>query len=188
MIAISVRHSLSALLLGACCLAGSAWAATNEAPPPIRDEIPQAVLQGTGTYRWFGLAIYDAALWISAGNPSDMRQRFALDLTYARNLYGSKIAEASIDEIGKLKLGTTEKRQQWLLQMKGIFPDVKEGSRITGIHIPNEAARFYLNGRLLGEIRDPEFAHSFFAIWLDKKTSAPDLRSKLLGNSEKTYQ
>jgi hypothetical protein len=56
--------------------------------------------------------------------------------------------------------------------MKGIFPDVKEGSRITGIHIPNEAARFYLNGKLLGEIRDPEFAHSFFAIWLDKKTSA----------------
>jgi hypothetical protein len=39
----------------------------------------------------------------------DMRQRFALDLTYARNLYGNKIAEASIDEIGKLKLGTAEK-------------------------------------------------------------------------------
>lgn len=184
MIAISVRHSLSALLLGTCCLAGSAWAAATEAPPPIRDEIPQAVLQGAGTYRWFGLAIYDAALWMSAGSPPDIRQRFALDLTYARNLYGSKIAEASIDEIGKLKLGTTEKRQQWLLQMKGIFPDVKEGSRITGIHIPNEAARFYLNGKLLGEIRDPEFAHSFFAIWLDKKTSAPDLRNKLLGNQD----
>ena len=184
MIAISVRRSLSAILLSICCLACSVQAAATAAPPPIRDEIPQAVLQGTGTYRWFGLAIYDAALWMSAGGPPDIRQRFALDLTYARNLYGSKIAEASIDEIGKLKLGTTEKRQQWLLQMKGIFPDVKEGSRITGIHIPNEAARFYLNGRLLGEIRDPEFAHSFFAIWLDKKTSAPDLRNKLLGNQD----
>ncbi|MBC3812591.1 chalcone isomerase family protein [Undibacterium aquatile] len=188
MITVAAHRYLSTLLLSICSLACSVKAAANEAPPPIRDEIPHAVLQGTGTYRWFGLAIYDAALWMSTGSPSDMRQRFALDLTYARNLYGSKIAEASIDEIGKLKLGTTEKRQQWLLQMKGIFPDVKEGSRITGIHIPNEAARFYLNGKLLGEIRDPEFAHSFFAIWLDKKTSAPDLRNKLLGNSEKTYQ
>lgn len=185
---ISLRHSLSSWLLCACCLTGSVWAAANEAPSPIRDEVPQAVLQGTGTYRWFGLAIYNAALWLPAGSNPDMRQRFALDLTYARNLYGDKIAEASIDEINKLKLGTTEKRQQWLQQMKGIFPDVKEGNRITGIHIPNEAARFYLNGKFLGEIRDPEFARSFFAIWLDKKTSAPDLRSKLLGNLEKTDQ
>lgn len=188
MITIPDHRLLSAWLLSACCLNGSVWAATNEAPPPIRDEVPQAVLQGTGTYRWFGLAIYNAALWLPAGSNPDMRQRFALDLTYARNLYGDKIAEASIDEIDKLKLGTTEKRQQWLQQMKGIFPDVKEGNRITGIHIPNEAARFYLNGKFLGEIRDPEFARSFFAIWLDKKTSAPDLRSKLLGNLEKTDQ
>jgi hypothetical protein len=70
---------------------------------------------------------------------------------------------------------------------EGIFPDVKEGSRITGIHIPNEAARFYLNGKFLGEIRDPEFAHSFLQSgWT--KNLRPDLRSKLLGNLEKTYQ
>lgn len=188
MITVAVHRYLLTLLLSICSLAFSVQAAATEAPPPIRDEIPQAVLQGTGTYRWFGLTIYDAALWISGGNPSNMRQRFALDLTYARNLYGNKIAEASIDEIDKLKFGTAEQRQRWLLQMKGIFPDVREGSRITGIHIPNEAARFYLNGKFLGEIRDPEFARSFFAIWLDKKTSAPDLRSKLLGNLEKTYQ
>ncbi|WP_423709818.1 chalcone isomerase family protein [Undibacterium sp. WLX3042] len=188
MITFPARCFLSAFLLSTCCLTNSVQAAANEAPPPIRDEIPQAVLQGTGTYRWFGLTIYDAALWLPAGSNPDTRQRFALDLTYARNLYGNKIAEASIDEIEKLKFGTAEQRQRWLLQMKGIFPDVREGSRITGIHIPNEAARFYLNGKFLGEIRDPEFARSFFAIWLDKKTSAPDLRSKLLGNLEKTYQ
>lgn len=158
-------------------------------PAHIHEEIQQAALQGRGSFLWFGLHIYDASLWSTAEgyNPdSDKPQRFALDLVYARSLYGSKIADASIDEIEKLNLGTPEKRHRWLTQMKSLFPDVKQGSHITGIHIPGEAARFYLNGKLLGEIRDAEFAHAFFAIWLDKKTSSPNLRSKLLGAKAET--
>ena len=66
--------------------------------------------------------------------------------------------------------------------MTALFPDVKEGTHITGIYLPNESVRFYLDGQWLGEIRDADFARAFFAIWLDPKTSAPDLRKKLLGN------
>ena len=159
--------------------------AVQSAPPHISTEVPQANLQGSGTFRWFGLHIYDASLWSGAEAylpDSNKAQRFAIDLAYARKLYGSKIADASIEEIEKLKLGTAEQHQRWLAQMKALFPDVKQGTHITGIHIPNEAARFYLDGKLLGEIRDAEFAHAFFAIWLDKKTSAPGLRNKLLGS------
>ncbi|MFZ6744860.1 chalcone isomerase family protein [Undibacterium sp. JH2W] len=157
----------------------------NSVPAHISEEIPQASLQGTGSFRWFGLHIYDASLWSAPEGyqpSSDKPQKFALDLAYARTLYGSKIADASIEEIEKLKLGTVEKREHWLAQMKHLFPDVKQGMHITGIHIPNEAARFYLNGKLLGEIRDAEFAHAFFAIWLDKKTTAQSLRTRLLGS------
>jgi hypothetical protein len=68
MITVAAHRYLSTLLLSICSLAFSVQAAATEAPPPIRDEIPQAVLQGTGTYRWFGLTIYDAALWMSAGS------------------------------------------------------------------------------------------------------------------------
>lgn len=192
----------SALTLRKLCLsllvsvtAMSAHAADVPANPPlapahISEEIPQASLQGTGSFRWFGLHIYDASLWSAPEgykpdrdkSDSAQPQKFALDLTYARTLYGGKIADASIDEIEKLKLGTPEKRERWLAQMKKIFPDVKQGTHITGIYIPNEAARFYLNGKLLGEIRDAEFAHAFFAIWLDKKTSAQNFRTRLLGS------
>jgi hypothetical protein len=178
-----------ALLLLLCGGMAAAQQVNTVVPAHIHEEIPQASLQGSGSFRWFGLSIYDAALWTGteaytpdSGKPA----RFALDLNYARTLYGKKIAEASIEEIEKLKLGTAEKRQHWLAQMKALFPDVKEGSHITGIYIPNEAARFYFNGKLLGEIRDAEFAHAFFAIWLDKKTSAPDLRKKLLGSKANT--
>lgn len=177
--------SLSLLLAAAAVTAHAEDKPVNATPAHISEEIPQASLQGTGSFRWFGLHVYDANLWSSPEGykpDSEKPQKFALDLIYARTLYGAKIADASIEEIEKLKLGTAEKRERWLAQMKKIFPDVKQGMHITGIHIPNEAARFYLNGKLLGEIRDAEFTHAFFAIWLDKNTSAQGLRSKLLGS------
>jgi len=176
--------SLSLLLAATTMLVHAEDKPANPAPVHISEEIPQASLQGTGSFRWFGLHIYDANLWsVPEGYKPDSAQpqKFALDLVYARTLYGGKIADASIEEIEKLKLGTSEKRERWLAQMKKIFPDVKQGTHITGIHIPNEATRFYLNGKLLGEIRDAEFTHAFFAIWLDKNTTAQSLRSKLLG-------
>lgn len=167
----------------------AAFAQNTAAPTHIQSEVAQARLSGSGTYRWFGLAIYDAQLWVGAdGVNSDelFQSRFAIDLTYARTLYGSKIADASIDEIKKLKLGTAEQQQQWLQKMTAIFPDVTAGTHITGVFIPNESARFYLNGKWLGEIKDPQFAQAFFSIWLHKNTSAPDLRRKLLQEARST--
>ena len=43
-----------------------------------------------------------------------------------------------------------------------------------------DAARFVFNGRPLGEIADADFARRFFGIWLDPRTSAPELRAALL--------
>ena len=43
-----------------------------------------------------------------------------------------------------------------------------------------DGARFYQGDRLLGAIDTPGFAEAFFAIWLDTRTSAPDLRQALL--------
>ena len=64
--------------------------------------------------------------------------------------------------------------------MSQIFPDVKPGDQITGVYKPGGAVFLY-NNRQVGEIRDPEFARFFFAIWLDPRTSAPGLRQSLLG-------
>jgi hypothetical protein len=63
--------------------------------------------------------------------------------------------------------------------MAKIFPDVRPGDHILGVHLP-EGARFFYNDQLVGSIEEPAFARAFFAIWLDPKTSAPDLRTALL--------
>ena len=71
--------------------------------------------------------------------------------------------------------------ERWLAVMKQLFPDVNAGDRITGINVPGLGARFFVSGRLKGDLRDLNFARTFFGIWLAPKTSEPALRELLLG-------
>lgn len=152
-------------------------------PAHIQHELPDARLSGEGSYRWFGLKIYDAALWVGGQGYQGNSAKFVLNLKYARDLYGERIAQASIDEIRQLDIGSNAQQEAWLSAMKTLFPDVHKGSQISGLFIPEYGARFYLDGKVLGEIKDPEFARAFFAIWLDKKTSARGLREQLLSGT-----
>jgi len=162
------------LMLSALCATASA-----AAPPHVEEHVKQARVAGSGTFTWFGLRIYDAELWVGEkGYASDAP--YVLDLRYARKLDGRKIAEASADEMEKLGAGTAVQRAAWLARMKEIFPDVKEGNHISGVYLPGAGARFYLDGKALATVPDPEFARAFFAIWLDPRTSAKSLRTALL--------
>ncbi|EGF30188.1 Hypothetical protein IMCC9480_1932 [Oxalobacteraceae bacterium IMCC9480] len=177
MIARRLGVLFSALLLS-LAMALPAWSA----PAFIEADVPAARLSGQGTFRWFGLSIYDAQLWVGPkGIAPDAP--LALELTYSRSLNGKKIAESSVDEISKLGLGTPAQQADWLARMTALFPDVNDGTRLTGVLLPTLGARFYLDGKLLGEIADPVFARAFFAIWLDPKTSAGKLREALLMNA-----
>jgi len=86
-----------------------------------------------------------------------------------------------VEEIAKLGTGTPAQRQRWGDAMRRIFPDVGKGDRLTGLHLPDGTARFFHNGRAIGDIDDPGFAQAFFGIWLDPRTSRADFRRKLLG-------
>jgi len=174
-----VKPSLTVLaaLLVFLLAAGKVQAETT--PPHIQDEITDARISGQGTFRWFGLKIYDATLWVGK-NGYQTSSKFAINLKYARTLYGERIADSSIDEIRKLGLGTPTQQANWLKQMRALFPDVKEDSQISGVYLPAQGARFYLDGKLHGDILDTEFAQAFFAIWLDARTSTPKLRNQLL--------
>jgi len=151
-------------------------------PDHVRRHIEDPQALGTGRLTWFGLHVYDAQLFVPRGfDPArPTTQPFALELLYARSLDGRAIAERSRDEIARLKIGTDAQRAHWLAEMTALFPDVKAGQRLAGIYRPAGATRFYVDGRFLGEIADPEFGRAFFAIWLDPRTSAPQLRANLL--------
>jgi len=171
---------LSGTFAALCLTFSIVSAQATSTPSHIQLELPDARLSGQGTFRWFGIKIYDAALWVGSTGYQPASAKFILNLSYARELHGERIAQASIDEIRQLGLGSTVQQVVWLSKMKGLFPDVREGSQISGVYIPNQGARFYLDGKLLGEIEDVEFAQAFFAIWLDPRTSASSLRKQLL--------
>lgn len=147
-----------------------------------RDDVPQAQLQGSAGLRWFGLKIYNAALW-SAQTPFDPQQRFALELTYQRDISRARIVQTSMDEIRRL-FGQRYSDAQlagWQALMNNTFTDVREGDQLTGVYLPGIGCRFYNRDGMLAEIKDLEFAHAFFAIWLDPRSKDKQLRNHLLG-------
>jgi hypothetical protein len=164
-----------ARLLGVGCLC---FALLAQADPPALPFKPVEI--GHGTMRYFGLHIYDAKL-MGAGHTWQADAPYALELTYARNFKGADIAERSIKEIKSQRTIDPATLARWEQQMKVLFPDVKDGDRLTGVREPGHGVQFYFNDKPLGSIADDAFAVAFFDIWLSPKTSEPGLRAQLLG-------
>ena len=167
-------------------LAQSPLASQAKPPPEVASEWPTARLQGGGRMRFLGLRIYDARLWVASGgigaaDASWAGELFALELEYARELSGQKIADRSLVEMKRQGDISADTAQRWLATMIQLFPDVKPGDRITGVNLPGKGARFFVNGLLRGEAADAEFARRFFGIWLSPLGSEPALRKALLG-------
>ena len=179
---------LGAILIGTSnpTLAQSPTQTTAQTTAPeVSAELAAAKLSGQGKLTYFGLHVYDARLWVQDGFKATefVRAPLALELEYARTLYGKLIAERSLDEMKRGGDITEAKAGEWLAQMKTLFTDVNKGDRITGIQVPGVATRIFINGKLRGEVRDAEFTRLFFGIWLSPRTSEPKLRDALLGSA-----
>lgn len=173
------RRAVLALLIGL------PWAAraSSRVPAEVAAELPEARLQGSGRMTWFGWPVYEARLWVDAAFRADTyaQHRLALELEYARDLRGERIAERSLEEIrrgGEIGAGHS---QAWLTSMRELFPDVTRNDRLTAVHHPGRSLRLYLNAKRRGELADADFAPRFLGIWLGSATSEPQLRRALLG-------
>ncbi len=137
---------------------------------------------GRGELRWFGLSVYEAALWVP-GDRFDRSQPFALALTYARAIPRERLVSTSVSEMRRLGWSDEAQLARWQDELERVFPDVREGDTIVGVSVPGRGARFFHQGRATGEVADAEFARAFFAIWLDERTRVPELRAQLLRGS-----
>ncbi|WP_428647703.1 chalcone isomerase family protein [Roseibium sp.] len=144
-------------------------------------QVPAAELVGKGRLTFFGFKVFDAELYAPRGlyRPSGP---YALKLTYLRNFKSGDIVSRSAEEIRDQGGVSEQKLEGWTRQMQALFPDVKRGQSITGVHTASGTTEFYHGSRRLGVIRDPEFTKRFFAIWLGKRTSDPHLRARLTGS------
>jgi hypothetical protein len=156
-----------------------------EPPAALQALLPQARLSGTARFTHWGFDVYNASLWVTPGFQGDAfwQRPFALELAYLRSLQGTAIAKRSIEEMQRAGWVPPAQARQWEDAMRALFPDVKAGDRITGIHQPGVGARFLVNDQPVGDIAGADFSQRFFGIWLATTTSAPQLRRSLLGAS-----
>jgi hypothetical protein len=132
---------------------------------------------GSGEMTWFGFSLYRATLWV-AGNAVETSPS-ALQLDYLRDIPRDRLVQVSLDEMSRLGADAPQ-LQRWEPELRRVFPDVKEGDTIIGVHYPGRGAQFYYQGKPSGEVADPEFARRFFGIWLDTASRSPALRTALL--------
>ncbi|VWX36984.1 conserved exported hypothetical protein [Limnobacter sp. 130] len=178
-----IQHVLLGLtLLGTAPLA-LANSNLNAPPKQVIQTIENAKRMGHGTLRWFGLRVYDGQLW-SNTDPEGFnykRDPAWLELKYARDFDGSDIAERSIEEMEEIGAGTEVQRQGWRVKLTSIFPNVEKGHTLSALFTPGKGVLFFRNGLPLAKVDDPELAEAFMGIWLDPKTSAPEMRRELIG-------
>ncbi|WP_242560855.1 MULTISPECIES: chalcone isomerase family protein [Pandoraea] len=148
-------------------------------------EIPAAHLVGQGSFSRLGFHLYDASLFSGAEriNANWSAHPLVLDVRYARSFKSHTLVQRSLIEMSKLQVGTDEERQRWADELARILPDVSAGQHITGVFRPGDGTRFFSDGKLIGQIAGDAFGRAFFAIWLDPRTSAPDLRAELISDA-----
>jgi len=139
----------------------------------------QFSLVGSGRLQWWGIAIYDAALYAPGGGYRPEQPHY-LEITYHRDFSRKQLADRSLTEIERLH-GKRSDREALLHALSAILPDVRAGDRIVALHRPGEGVEFYYGERLIGRLDDALLAADFFSIWLDPDTSQPELRNRLLG-------
>ena len=146
-----------------------------------KDRLNDLSLKGKASLHYFIWHIYD--IYLYTNNGFSFENTFHLIIEYKRNLYGNKIADRSAEEIRHLGFRDEIKLAKWHAQMEDIFPDVKNGDRLTGIYQPDSYTLFLKNGEEIGRINDIEFGRWFFGIWLNERTREPEVRKLLIGNN-----
>ncbi|MBG7602903.1 MAG: chalcone isomerase family protein [Gammaproteobacteria bacterium] len=145
-------------------------------------ELPQSRMVGSGKLTWLGVTVYQIKLYAPEGRYRADHPH-AIKINYELSFSREKMAQRSLKEIERI-YGKQPKRKKMERELASVFRDVVKGDHITGVHYPGKGADFYGKHGLFGRLDDAELAAAFFAIWLDQRTSEPDLRSKLLGEMQ----
>ena len=172
------------VLLFAQTLLATYPAAAVGLPPQAQALDTRLEQVGQGEMRWLGFKLYDAALWASARGEAAIDGAHLLSIRYARAISSERLVSVSLDEMRRLGYADEARLARWGEVLAAALPAVAAGDTLAALHRPGEGAVFWHQDRPIGEIRDPELARAFFAIWLDPRTREPGLRAQLLGLAE----
>ena len=146
-------------------------------PPELAPVMKAEAPVGSYSFRKLMLHVYDIAFWSDSGSWS--KAPYALSITYDMNFTSDELAERTGDEMKGVSNLTPETIEKYTELLRGIYPPVKDGDRITALQKDAGTTVFYHNGKQVGVVPDAQFAQPFFGIWLSPKSSEPDMRKQL---------
>lgn len=172
-----MRKVVLAVVLAAFGFVAIASAMTR--PSELGSTINATAPYGSGKLTWLVFTAYDATLWTDAPQWS-MNAPFALTLRYRMSFSTDELVDRTVEEMIKVAPSVRSEARRYDQALGQAFPAVKDGDRITALHVPGQPVQFFHNGRKTTEIADTAFAEPFFGIWFSPKTSEPRLRAALL--------
>jgi hypothetical protein len=154
--------------------------------PRAQDKQSTIELSGKATFRWFGIKVYDIALYLDKEERSfDLRttRPLTLKITYDMNIDAVDLIENTSEQWQEIGLGQSKicaNKAQWLDKLQSIWPNISSGDSLTLTIDLQQISTFYHNEVEKGQIEDANFGYCFAAIWLAKDTTEPKIRRKLL--------
>jgi len=140
-------------------------------------------LRGSGVLYWHHLVrVHAAALWLPAGAkplddvPKRLELHYFRDFTAEdfRNVTASSLASSvAADELAPL--------DPLVQRYQALYIARPAGSSYTLTYQPGVGTELAADGRALGVVAGPAFAHALFSIWLGAKAVDDALRQQLLG-------
>jgi hypothetical protein len=127
--------------------------------------------------------IYQSHLYSESGDYHEDTYPIALDIQYLRDIEAKDLLNRTAQEWQNLGLQEAT-FTPWLTKLKAIWPNIVKNDELLLVVDRQKKSTFYYNGQVIGEIEDPAFGPSFLAIWLDAKSSYPQLRKQLIGQAK----
>ena len=135
---------------------------------------------GETQFSWFGLKVYDIALWWSADNYNNS-EKAALTIRYLRDIQAEDLI-AETRKQWRLQGNVTDAQEAaWSARLNQLWPNVSKGDVLTLYVESGRESLFYANDQPLGSVTDPAFGPAFLSIWLSDRAKYPRLRAQLLG-------
>ncbi|EPA9093832.1 TPA: hypothetical protein ACPFLJ_001016 [Enterobacter hormaechei] len=146
---------------------------------------------GDATLTWGPFTVYTSQLLTPDGSYTRLDGDNALIITYARDIDGDDLVEATRDQWQAQGILQQEPQSEaWLRMLKALWPDVAPGTQLAFV-VNNGQGQFWYRPTAsqkkftpLGPRQTAAFSSRFLAIWLDPRTEYPELRQQLTGGAQ----
>ena len=143
---------------------------------PREDFRPFADIRGAATFRYLGVALYDASLFTPGGGALNWTRDFGLELRYKRTLSQKSLVDATLREMERLGADVPGRGK-----LERCFDDVGRGDSYLAVSQGPNAIGFWRNGRQVCTLSHPGIKRSFMSIFLGENTQSAAFTRQLLG-------